>query len=132
MAENFSDEVDASKKTLATESFASEWHKLLERAKKLLGDAALDAEYESVLRDLRKQVGHLGHRVVKEDDGILFATGDYNLGTGQLRSDANAKTASKAATIKLLRHLYMLRKAGVTGFGSVLCRLPIRIGRMAR
>jgi hypothetical protein len=122
MLANFTAQFVAARKTLKAETFAAEWAALVGSAKKLLGDDGLDAAYEATLREVRKQVARLGHRVLKEDEGILFATGDYNPGTGQLCSEISSKTGDKAATVKFLRHLYMLRMSG--GHRLWLCALP--------
>jgi hypothetical protein len=84
MLANFSSQFDAAKNTLKSETFAAEWAVLLASAKKLLGEDGLDAAYESTLRDLRKKPARVGPRVLREEEGILYATGDYNPGTGQL------------------------------------------------
>jgi hypothetical protein len=122
MLANFTAQFAAAKKTLKAETFVAEWAALVGSAKKLLGDDGLDAAYEATLREVRKQVGRVGHRVLREEEGILFATGDYNPGTGQLRSETASKTGDKAATVKFLRHLYMLRMSG--SHRLWLCALP--------
>jgi hypothetical protein len=122
MLANFTAQFAAAKKTLKAETFAAEWAALVGAAKKLLGDDGLDAAHEATLREVRKQVARVGHRVLKEEDGILFATGDYKPGMGQLCSETPSKTGDKAATVKFLRHLYMLRMSG--SHRVWLCALP--------
>lgn len=111
----FKAEYDFGRKFLANEgNFAEDWQPLVRKLHKLMGDEGFDAGRAQALSDLRKKVTQgestlLGHKTVTEDKGILSAVGGWTeSGSGTLDS----RVKSRAATLKLLRHVYLLNKSG--------------------
>lgn len=114
-SKTFKAEYDFSRVFLANEQhFAKDWHSLIRDLNKLMGVEGFDAGRGSALNDLRKMVTQgegdlLGHKKVSEDKGILTAVGAWtDSGAGTMESVVK----SRAAVLKLLRHVYLLNRSG--------------------
>ncbi|WP_271009449.1 M35 family metallo-endopeptidase [Paucibacter sp. B51] len=111
----FKAEYDFGRKFLAKESnFAEDWQPLVRKLHQLMSDEGFDAGRAQALSDLRKKVKQgestlLGHKTVTEDKGILRAVGGW---TDAADGALDSRTKSRAATLKLLRHVYLLNKSG--------------------
>lgn len=114
-SKTFKAEYDFGRESLANEArFAESWRPLVHKLHKLMGDDGFDAGRAQALDDLRKKVRQgestlLGHKAVTEDKGILSAVGGWTE-NGSAVLDSRQKT--RAATLKLLRHVYLLNKSG--------------------
>jgi Lysine-specific metallo-endopeptidase len=126
----FSEEFAKAGKVLRDETFTKDWTKLVETLRKLATDSGPSDSGADALTDLRKRVlegpgnGILkgNKKVSDEAEGILYATGDYDPSKPTVVSGVNGATRDKAATLKLLRHLYFLRKRG--SHKVWICSLP--------
>ena len=111
----FRAEYDFGRAFLANETnFAKDWQCLVRELHKLMHPEGFDAGRASALTDLRKKVKQgkdtlLGHKKHGEDKGILDAVGAWtDDGAGTLESVVK----SRAAVLKLLRHVYLLNRSG--------------------
>lgn len=126
----FSEEFAKAGKVLRDEAFNKEWTKLIEALRKLATDDGPSDSSADALNDLRKRVlegpsnGLLkgNKKLSDEAEGILYATGDYDLSKPTVTTGLNGTSRDKAATLKLLRHLYFLRKRG--SHKVWICSLP--------
>ena len=111
----FKAEYDWARQFLANPShFSKDWQSLVTDLHKLMDAEGFDAGRASALSQLRKKVlqgegSLLGHKKVSEDKGILSAVGAWtDDGAGSLESVVK----SRAAALKLLRHVYLLNRSG--------------------
>ncbi len=107
----FKPEYDTAKSALAaTQGFAADWQPLVRRLHKLTGDEGFDAAEETSLGDLRaKAVTGPSQTRHTEDKGLLQAAKAWSDADGAALSEDDR---SKLAALKLLRHTYLLNKAG--------------------
>jgi hypothetical protein len=111
----FKAEYDYARGWLANDAnFEEDWRPLVRRLHKLMDPVGLDAGQASALTDLRKQITWgdkrgMGHKKVTEDHGILRSVGAWtDDGGGTVEGQAKMR----AASLKLLRHVYLLSRAG--------------------
>ena len=107
----FKPEYDAAKAAIAgSNNFDRGWQPLVQRLGKLMGDQGFDAGHEEALSELRRKVTEAPSQTrITEDKGILQAVGAWtDSDTGTV--DGAAKT--RAAALKMLRHIYLQNKAG--------------------
>lgn len=109
----FSNQYEEAKKVLKNETFADSWKKLVQSLVKLMGDTGFNAGDAGNLDELRKKSSRgadkgwfKGYEKIGEDEGLLAATGDPT------KTAINGKTRKKAAALKFLRHVYLLKKWG--------------------
>lgn len=114
-SKKFKAEYDYARGWLANEgNFAEDWRPLVRRLHQLTDPEGLDPGQASALSDLRRQVkrgdrGTAGHDEVTEDHGILRAVGAWTAdGTGTVE----ARAKMRAASLKLLRHVYLVNRSG--------------------
>lgn len=95
---------------LKQEHFFKDWQPLVKRLHSLMGELGFGAGDAAALAELRDRVtkGSDGKRVT-EDRGLLEAVGAW-ADDGAAAVDDKAKM--RAASLKLLRHVYMLSKSG--------------------
>lgn len=118
--DTFTDAFAAARKAVKDEAFHKDWKRVLNALQLLTGHDGLNPGKASALGDLRKKITKHSKTLSKEDEGILLGTGDVD--PKSTIATLNGKTAEKAAALKLLRHVYMLRK---TGSHKVwICSLP--------
>jgi hypothetical protein len=96
----FSDQYSAAKKSIKDGTFDKKAKKLVDALTRLMTDTGFDDGQASKLKDLRKQVGS---KKSTEDKEILALIGSDTL---------DVSTRERAAAIKFLRHIYLLKKAG--------------------
>jgi hypothetical protein len=126
----FSDEFDQAKIALQSGTFNQDWNSLINELKRVFAADGPSANGASSLDTLRKRVkqgekqGLLGFRkkLNSEADGILTATGDFDYKKPTETLSITNQTRNKAAALKLLRHLYLLRRRG--GHKVWICSLP--------
>ena len=107
----FKPEYDAAKAALGSASdFAPEFKPLVLRLQKLMGSEGFEAGQEEALTALRSQIiKGKSQTTTTEDKGILTAVGAWtDVDTGTLAAEAK----KRAAALKMLRHIYLLNKAG--------------------
>ncbi|MEO3432652.1 M35 family metallo-endopeptidase [Inquilinus sp. CAU 1745] len=118
--DNFSDAFTAARKAIKDEAFHKDWKRVLNALQLLAGHDGLNPGKASALGDLRKKIKKHSKDLTKEDEGILLGTGDVD--PKRAVAAQNGKIAEKAAALKLLRHVYMLRKSG--SHKVWICSLP--------
>lgn len=96
----FSDQYSAAKKSMTDGTFDKGSKKLIESLKRLMTDTGFDDGEASKLDDLRKL---LAKKKSTEDKETLALIGGDTLDTAG---------REKAAAVKFLRHIYLLKKAG--------------------
>ncbi len=96
----FSDQYSAAKKAIHDGTFDKKSKKLIDALKRLMTDTGFDDGQASKLDDLRKQ---LEAKKSTEDKEILALIGGDKVDSGN---------CDRAAAIKFLRHIYMLKKTG--------------------
>ena len=109
----FSNQYEEAKKVLKNETFGEGWKKLVQSLGRLMGDTGFNAGDAGSLDELRKKASRgadkgwfRGYEKIGEDEGLLAATGDSTT------TAINGKTRKKAAALKFLRHVYLLKKWG--------------------
>ena len=96
------------------DNFSSDWQPLIKRLHKLMGDSGFEPGEAAALSDLRRMVhkgpgGGLLSKSVPEERGILEAVNGWSENTASL---IDQKVKMRAAAIKLLRHVYLLKRSG--------------------
>lgn len=127
---NFSDEFSVTRRILKDETFDQSWNELIRGLRVVLNELGPDDSGAPSLDKLRKQTKYGGSYIKSffagkpgEDQEILVGTGEYTTSDGAgTNFTGNAKLTDKAAAIKFLRHLYMLRKRG--SHKLWVCSLP--------
>ncbi len=115
MAHNFSTEYDAAADTLKKKKFDPSWDKLIGELKTLMGTGGFEDNSAASLDTLRKEVKPKGRKSkgkAGEDVGILTGTGEYKEEKDGKTYNKTADLVKKAATLKLLRHTYLLQRRG--------------------
>jgi len=110
-SKTFKSEYDAARTTIGKESaYATKWQSLVRKLAKLMDAVGFDAGQESALGELRTAVTKgEGQNKISEDKGILQAAGAWTDGsTGVIAPEAK----KRAASLKFLRHTYLLNKFG--------------------
>lgn len=115
----FSNQYTRAKETLTGQTFGDDSAKLLRELRSLMTETGFDAGKASSLDDLRKRVGESGGsgfmkspQCVTEDVGTLGVIGVGNPSTAKSTVTMSADMRSKAAAVKFLRHVYLLKKFG--------------------
>ncbi len=110
----FSEEFVKAGKALREQTFDKDWTKLVETLRKLMGEDGPNDSKADALNDLRKRLLHgpSKKKLTNEAEGVLHATGDYDVDKPSDATGITAASRDKAAALKLLRHLYFLRKRG--------------------
>lgn len=127
---NFSDEYSVTRRILNDETFDQSWAELIRGLKIVLNELGPDDSGAASLDKLRKQTKYGGSYIKSffkgkpgEDQEILVGTGEYTKTDGAgAKFTQSSKLTDKAAAIKFLRHLYMLRKRG--SHKLWICSLP--------
>ncbi len=115
--QRFSDQYSAAKKALAkSDTYDAEWKKSVEALHKLMDDTGFEPGRAGELDDLRKKVTRgeskgfaRGHAKVSVDEGILRAAKGWS---DKPTATLDAATRQRAAALKFLQHVYLLRKRG--------------------
>jgi hypothetical protein len=113
--QKFKAEYDYAREWLKNDAkFAEEWRPLVRDLHKLMSDTGFDPAREVALGKLRTKVKHgektlLGHKSVGEDQGILAAVDAW---ADKSAGKVTAQHKMRAATLKMLRHVYLLNKSG--------------------
>ena len=107
----FKTEYDTARATIVKNSdYERGWQPLVRKLETLMGASGFDAAQEPALGELRKKVTEGPSKTqITEDKGILQAAGgwtDANTGT------VSAAVKKRAASLKLLRHIYLQNKSG--------------------
>ncbi len=107
----FKVEYDAARTAIAKNGdYEAGWRTLVRKLESLMGAEGFDASQEVALGELRLKVTQgISQTKITEDKGILQAVGawtDSNTGT------INAEAKKRAASLKLLRHIYLQNKSG--------------------
>lgn len=126
----FTEEFEKAQEVIKGRTFNKDWLKLVGDLKKVFSVDGPSDNGASALSDLRKRVleGESQgvfkgpKKLTDEAEGILSATGDYDHAKPTALSAINDATRDKAAALKLLRHLYLLRKRG--SHKVWICSLP--------
>lgn len=126
----FSEEFEKAQGVIKGHTFHKEWTKLVGDLKKVFSADGPSDSGSSALSSLRKRViegesqGLLkgNKKLSDEAEGILTATSDYDYNKPTATTGVTDATRDKAAALKLLRHLYLLRKRG--SHKVWICSLP--------
>ncbi|HEX2826467.1 MAG TPA: M35 family metallo-endopeptidase [Burkholderiales bacterium] len=94
-------------------AFAAGWQPTVKSLKQLMSDGGFDSTHAEALQSLRNKVRNgearlNGHGSIKEDQGILEAVKAWGA-KGPTLDDG---VKMRAATLKMLRHIYLIKKAG--------------------
>lgn len=94
-------------------AFAAGWQPVVKSLNQLMGVGGFDSSHAEALITLRAKVKHGearigGHASIKEDQGILEAVRAWDA----KKSAFDDATKMRAASLKMLRHIYLVKKAG--------------------
>ncbi|HZM97084.1 MAG TPA: M35 family metallo-endopeptidase [Vicinamibacterales bacterium] len=112
--QKFKAEYDYAREWLAkTDAFAEGWRPLVRQLHSLMAADGFDADNAPSLAELRAKVtkgaGRNGRERVDEDQGILSAVGAWSANDA---CAVEAKAKMRAAALKFLRHVYLLKITG--------------------
>jgi len=107
----FRPEYDYARSQLASDAgFERSWHPVLARLRKLMGEDGFDASEAAALDELRRLATHGSSQTRRpEDEGLLKAV---NAWTDSPTGSVDDAERLRVAALKLLRHVYLLNKAG--------------------
>jgi hypothetical protein len=115
----FSDEFKAAHDELALGKFSADWKSIVAKLVLLTDANGPHDGYADALNDVRKRATRGADNgilkkagVVTESDGLLSATGGYNFATPTATTGLDAAAIKRAAALKLLRHLHLVRQRG--------------------
>ncbi|HEY9024870.1 MAG TPA: M35 family metallo-endopeptidase [Burkholderiaceae bacterium] len=102
----FRTEYEAAREALAdTDAFERGWQPVIDQLRLLMGDEGFDVARDEALAELRRKIGE-GPGAAGEDKGLLHAAGAAD---GRVvPTDARRR----AASLKLLRHVYLQNRSG--------------------
>lgn len=126
----FSDEFAQTSAALKAGTVNPDWSHLINELKRVFATDGPSTNGASALETLRKRVKQgekrgllgFGKKLDSEADGILSATGDFDYKNPTETTSITNQTRAKAAALKLLRHLYLMRRRG--GHKVWICSLP--------
>jgi hypothetical protein len=107
----FSDAYSEVKAGLASPDFSTEreWQKLLDRARKLVGDEGFEVSHSGLVDELRKKVERANGRGGSEAALLFQAAGRAANGIG---AAVDVALARRLGALKMLRHTYFLKRFG--------------------
>lgn len=109
----FSGEFKAVHDALKNGGFVQDWVATVDKLVTLTDTGGPHGGQASSLDDLRKQAGRAGQSgKVGEPEGLLAAAGGYDIAKPTDGTHLSADSRQRTASLKLLRHLYLLRKRG--------------------
>ena len=115
----FSIEFKAAHDMLALGGFADDWQPIIKKLVALTDDEGPHDGHAGVLADVRKRATRGADNgafkkagVVTEAEGLLTATGDYTYTKPGMTSGLDGNAVKRAAALKLMRHLQLLRQRG--------------------
>ncbi len=96
------------------DGFSADWQATVRQLRKFMADDGFDYTHIEGLRELRRKVTKAngktgGTSVISEDQGILEAVNAWGS-----NESIDSKTKMRAAVLKMLRHIYIVKKAGAT------------------
>lgn len=109
----FTDEFKAAHAAFEGGGFAGGFDKVAAELAKLSDDGGPYDGHAEALEALRKLAGKIAKgRKLGEQENLLDATGEYDVAKGTLASPFSSAARSRAAALKVMRHLSMLRRRG--------------------
>ena len=109
----FTDEFKATYVALDAGGFAAGWENLADELADLCDGGGPHDAYAASLDALRKAAGRIAKGgKTGEQENLLAATNEYDVAKGVLASPFTADARKRAAALKVMRHLSLLRRRG--------------------
>ncbi len=107
------DEFKAAYVALDAGGFAPGWEDLADHLADLCDGGGPNDSYAATLETLRKAAGRIAKGgKTGEQENLLAATNEYDVAKGLLSTPFSADARSRAAALKVMRHLCLLRRRG--------------------
>ena len=109
----FTEEFKVAHAALDAGGFAAGWDTVAVELAKLSDDGGPHDSHAAALEALRKAAGKIAKgSKIGEQENLLTATGEYDLAKGTLSTPFSLTARNRAAALKVLRHLSLLRRRG--------------------